>query len=178
MTTPTTPDVRAEALAVVAYLVTGLVRGEPSICFEDERGDYGDEDHTPVFDALVRLSDAESALKARDAEIERLRGDAEWRPIESAPKGRKLIVGYFNKLGKWRTVMGRYYLPKTLVNENDNFDLDEDDDGYAPEGWYEESESQSSILPTDEPPTHWKPLSEAPGAAIDQARATGGETAK
>jgi hypothetical protein len=74
MTTPHTPDVRAEALAVVAYLVTGLVRGEPSICFEDERGDYGDEDHTPVFDALVRLTDHESDIKARDAEIERLRG--------------------------------------------------------------------------------------------------------
>lgn len=43
--------------STVAYLVTGLAHGEPSICFEDERGDYGDEDHMPIFEALVRKSD-------------------------------------------------------------------------------------------------------------------------
>ncbi|MFM9928164.1 hypothetical protein VLK31_34700 [Variovorax sp. H27-G14] len=64
MTTPTpTPNQAADAeLETVAYLVTGLARGEPSLCFEDERGDYGDEDHTPVFEALVRKSDYDALL--------------------------------------------------------------------------------------------------------------------
>ncbi|AVQ81698.1 hypothetical protein C4F17_12465 [Variovorax sp. PMC12] len=70
-----------ESLKVAAYLVTNLSSGEPSICFEDERGDYGDEDHTPVFEELIKKSDLEaalqSALKDRDAEIERLKKDAE-----------------------------------------------------------------------------------------------------
>jgi hypothetical protein len=85
---------------------------------------------------------------------------AEWQPIETAPKGRKVIVAYRNRLGKWRTVMGHYYLPQTLQMENDRDDLD--DDGYAPEGWYEESETQDAILPTEEPPTHWMALPTPP----------------
>lgn len=40
----------------VAYLVSGLPSGEPSLCFEDERGDYGGDDHTPVFEPLVRAA--------------------------------------------------------------------------------------------------------------------------
>jgi hypothetical protein len=83
-----------------------------------------------------------------------------WQPIETAPKGRKIVVGYPNRLGKWRTVIACYYLPQTLQRE-DEFDGD-DDDGYAPEGWYEESETQDGILPTDEAPTHWQPLPAAP----------------
>lgn len=66
---PLATDAR-EALPVVAYLVTGLAGGVPSICFGDERGDYGDEDHMPVFTELTSKPDAE-------AEIARLRADAE-----------------------------------------------------------------------------------------------------
>lgn len=64
MTTTQKPD----ALPVVAWLVTNLPSGEPSLCFEDERGDYGDEDHRPVFEALVLLSDAQAALQAKEAD--------------------------------------------------------------------------------------------------------------
>src|SRR5471032_3735 len=33
-----------------------------------------------------------------------------WQLIESAPKdGRTLLIGYFNKLGNWRTMRGRWY---------------------------------------------------------------------
>lgn len=77
-----------------------------------------------------------------------------WRPISSAPKGTKVIAGYHNSLGHWRTITARYYLPGTLDCETEEADAD----GYAPEGWYEESESHETLLLSDEPPTHWMPL--------------------
>lgn len=66
-----------ESLEVVAWLTswpkdkvrpagTIVNRQEPKLKFDCNQ-----------YSPLVRLSDAESALKARDAEIERLRGDAE-----------------------------------------------------------------------------------------------------
>jgi hypothetical protein len=82
MTTPNLPSASikeafmhdaGEPLKTVAYLVTGLRSGEPSICFEDERGDYGDEDHAPAFAALCRLSDHEASIRAKDAEIDALK---------------------------------------------------------------------------------------------------------
>lgn len=93
--------------------------------------------------------------KAWHAALAALRQPVAWQPIETAPKNRKLIVGYHNKLGNWRTVIGRYYETGTLESDDDDFSPD---DGYAPEGWYEESESHETILRTDEPPTHWQPL--------------------
>jgi hypothetical protein len=99
-----------------------------------------------------------AALKAALATVP----DAdEWQPIETAPKGRKVIVGYINDCGNWRTVMGCYIEPRTLDANTDYIDGDED--GYAPEGWYEDGEAYSeAILPTDKPPTHWRPLPAPP----------------
>lgn len=68
MTTPTTPDVRAEALAEALRLL--------AVSMRHSAGQWmvpGWDGHK-VADLLQK---AESALKARDAEIERLRGDAE-----------------------------------------------------------------------------------------------------
>lgn len=84
-----------------------------------------------------------------------------WQLIDTAPKGRKLIVGYRNSLGHWRSVMGFYVLPGTL-DANTDF-IDGDEDGYAPEGWYEDGEAYAeAMLPTDQPPTHWMFLPEPP----------------
>ena len=80
---------------------------------------------------------------------------AGWNPIETAPKGKKVIAGYWNKHGKWRSVMARYYLPETL-------DSDHTESGFSDEGWYEESETYEEIMPTDCEPTHWQPLPAAP----------------
>lgn len=98
------------------------------------------------------LTDAATALEAMEA--------GGWLPISEAPKGRKVLAGYKNKLGNWRTVTARYYLPQTLLLEDDRDDLD--DDGYAPEGWYEESETQEVILRIEESPTHFQPLPTPP----------------
>lgn len=103
----------------------------------------------------VPLSAAIAALEAMEA--------GGWLPISEAPKGRKVLAGYKNKLGNWRTVTARYYLPQTLLLEDDRDDLD--DDGYAPEGWYEESETQEVILRIEEPPTHFQPLPTPPKEA-------------
>ncbi len=83
---------------------------------------------------------------------------ADWREIDTAPRGRKVLAGYRNALGNWRTITARYYPAGTLPND----DWDGEDD-YAPEGWYEESETHETLLRTYEPPTHWMPL---PGEPI------------
>lgn len=81
----------------------------------------------------------------------------QWRPIETAPKGKGILVAYRNSLGKWRRVIARYYGPQML----ESMDADSEDD-YAPEGWYEECESQEDIRVTNELPELWQPLPGAP----------------
>lgn len=81
---------------------------------------------------------------------------SEWITIESAPHMKKILLFYANSLGKGRTILGCYYDANTL-DWSDDMGFDNESD-YAPEGWYEESETHETILPTDQPPTHWMPL--------------------
>jgi hypothetical protein len=153
---------------------------------ENESTVAGDENlvprgvhYPPVLDAIKNLSDYDSV----HIETEMLRrlleqyevtwqdgyrsgyndGVQHWQPIETAPKMRKVMVGYLNSLGVWRSVMARYYLPGTLELADD---ADDTADGYAPEGWYEECETSECISFTDEPPTHWMPLAASPHDAF------------
>ena len=84
---------------------------------------------------------------------------AEWQPIETAPKNRKLLVAYPNVLGNWRIVTACYH---TQLPWSEECDPPVDAGDYAPAGWYEESDSHETILPTTEKPTHWMPLPKAP----------------
>lgn len=96
-----------------------------------------------------------------------IRAISDWMAMGSAPQNRKIIAGYFNGCGKWRTVMACYYLPKTL-EWNSDYDGG-DEDGYAPEGWYEEIENSETIFPMQKP-DYWRPLPEPP-VLSDEARA-------
>jgi hypothetical protein len=87
---------------------------------------------------------------------------SEWQPIETAPKGIKIIAGYHNELGNWRTIMARYYPHGTLDVHEDCEDMG-DEDGYAVEGWYEEAENQEGLFPPERPLEHWQPLPVPPG---------------
>ena len=91
----------------------------------------------------------------------------EWQPIESAPHGRKVIAGYTNRAGNWRTIVATFHEAGTLQCDPDYMD-NADDDGYAPAGWYETCEAMEVTHPTEEPPTHWRPLPAPP--AIDASR--------
>jgi len=103
------------------------------------------------------------------AEVTKLRADAGWQPIETAPKMRKVIVHYVNELGKSRCVMACYYLPNSLEMHDDYQDCgtynEEDGVAYADEGWYEEHDSENPVLPLGGNPTHWMPLPKPPSDA-------------
>ena len=84
-----------------------------------------------------------------------------WQPIDTAPKGKIVLVHYKNRLGNGRTMRAQYYLPETLES-------DESESGWADEGWYEESEAYEYLMPLEGEPTHWMPLPPAPDAAPPQ----------
>jgi len=82
---------------------------------------------------------------------------SEWQPIETAPKdGTTVLLGYYNRSGKWRTVRGCWYSDAQIAE-----DWEEPHDGEA--GWYETAENAD-----DTPncwncsPTHWMPLPTPP----------------
>lgn len=86
-----------------------------------------------------------------------------WQPTETAPKDMKVLAAYKNSHGKWRRIIARYYSPGTLEAGDDDT---ADENGYANEGWYEESESHDVLLLCDEIPTHWMLLPEPPNSSM------------
>jgi len=89
-----------------------------------------------------------------------------WQPIETAPEMRKVMVSYVNVLGKRRCVLACYYLANSLEMHDDYAEVGTYDDAtgnsYAPEGWYEEHESEHPIMRLEAEPTHWMPMPAAP----------------
>ena len=77
-----------------------------------------------------------------------------WRPIESAPKGKLLLVGFFNSAGKWRSMHAQY---RDDLPQHDDAD---DDDEPAEAGWYEGSLEAEMLFPVS--PTHWQPIPAPP----------------
>jgi hypothetical protein len=77
-----------------------------------------------------------------------------WQQIETAPKNKTILLGFFNYLGNWRSVHGAW-----LDELYDEFE--EIREGV--EGWYE-----TSVTADDIPnvwsiiPTHWMPLPTPP----------------
>lgn len=87
----------------------------------------------------------------------RLRGQldkAEWQPIATAPKNRMLLVGFFNSLGKWRSMHAQY---RDDLPQHDDADADDEP---AEAGWYEGSLEAEMLFPVN--PTHWMPLPSPP----------------
>ena len=79
-----------------------------------------------------------------------------WHPIETAPKGRLLLVGFFNSAGKWRSMHAQWR------DDLPQHDMAEDDDPPAEAGWYEGSLEAEVLFPLGQHPTHWMPLPEPP----------------
>ena len=101
----------------------------------------------------LKINALRAALAEQPAEQEPVA--QRWQPIETAPKGRIVLVYYKNALGNGRTMRARYYLHETLES-------DTTETGWADEGWYEESEAYEYLMPLEHQPTHWMPLPAAP----------------
>jgi len=107
----------------------------------------------------AEFTDGSESMRKRDflAALAEYGQAREWQPIETAPRGKTVLVHYKNKLGNGRTMRGCYYLPETLES-------DTEESGWADEGWYEQSEAYEYLMPLDGDPTHWMPLPAAPAA--------------
>lgn len=94
----------------------------------------------------------------------RVRESQQWQPIETAPKtGRKVLLGFVNSHGNWRTMLGLWISKEEILNEL------EDDDLFD-EGWYEisvEADDTPNCWLTN--PSHWMPLPPPPVEPVKQS---------
>jgi hypothetical protein len=85
-----------------------------------------------------------------------------WMPIETAPKNRLLLVGFFNAVGKWRSMHAQY---RDDLPQHDDAD---DGDEPAEAGWYEGSLEAEMLFPVR--PTHWQPLPAGPSVPSTEGK--------
>ena len=116
-----------------------------------------------VLDSFYQREVLETASFLRELAAEPVRVPMTWQPIETAPKGRIVLVYYTNDCGRGRTMRARYYLPETLESEVN-------ESGWCDEGWYEESEAYEYLMPLEHDPTHWMPLPDAPHGITGDAK--------
>lgn len=82
----------------------------------------------------------------------------EWRPIETAPKSGVILLGRFNRAGRWESYRGGWVSQEEISEHWENDDCEE--------GWYEQA------VEPDEPncfgtsPTHWQYLPPPPLTAV------------
>ena len=90
----------------------------------------------------------------------------QWKPIETAPINRKVMVGYVNQYKHKRIICAEYIPMFTLLAEegNDWAEYNEyDDEYYVPEGWYECIDNWgdfSSVAITEGVPEVWMDIPE------------------
>lgn len=92
--------------------------------------------------------------------------EAEWLPIESAPKGRAVLVRYLNRLGNERVIKARYierFTEEASFNCDEGVDeYDEANDRYTYcAGWWEMIDNWDDfafVAVNEGEPTHWHPI--------------------
>ncbi len=90
-----------------------------------------------------------------------------WQPIETAPKGKKVLVfGLVPGYAKRMTMIARFWPQHTLevaegYEDEDWVDLSESGNAYMPADWYEEVTGED-IPAIRIVPTHWMPLPPPP----------------
>lgn len=87
-----------------------------------------------------------------------------WQDISTAPKNQTVLIGVYNRNGKWVTAKARYIAEKTEIAIKKRIfgDYDEaTDEYYCPEGWYEDVSSETGrdygYILMSERFTHWMP---------------------
>ena len=95
----------------------------------------------------------------------------EWKTIESAPKGKQVLVFYKNQLGNGRTVKA-YYIERFTEESSDDSENDEyseADDTYSTlPGWYKliDNWDDYTAVAIHHDPSHWMPLPTPPTEAV------------
>ena len=116
-----------------------------------------------VIDAAI-ASIQESEVKLSAVPAQELVKQESWLPIETAPKGKKIIVKYKNACEKDRTVFAKYIErfteESTYESDCDEYN-DNDDTHYLKEGWVELidnwDEFSSVYFDSANIPTGWMP---------------------